>query len=77
MLCITHKGQPVEWCVTDREDQDVIKLFLEKIKEQSPESHVSVIMTDDSVYNNTIISTTLEIVFILITIILSDEYTQS
>ena len=37
-LCTTHKGQPVGWCITDREDQDVIKLFLERIKEQSPES---------------------------------------
>jgi len=24
-------GQPVRWCVTDKEDYDVIKLFLEKI----------------------------------------------
>ena len=29
----------------------MIKLFLERIKEQSPESHVSVIMTDDGEYH--------------------------
>ena len=40
-------GQPVGWCITVKEDDDVIKLFLEKIKSRSPESQVSVIMTDD------------------------------
>jgi len=40
-------GQPVGWCITDKEDYDAIKLFLEKIKSQSPESQVLVIMTDD------------------------------
>jgi len=39
-------GQPVGWCITDKEDYDVIKLFLE-IKPRSPESQVSVIMTND------------------------------
>ena len=42
-------GEPVGWCITDR-DHDVIKLFLEKIKLQSPESQVTVIMTDDGEY---------------------------
>ena len=40
-------GQPVGWCITDKEDYDVIKLFLDMIKSQSPDSQVSVIMTDD------------------------------
>ena len=41
---INTVGQPVGWCITDRE---VIKLFLGKIKSQLPESQVLVIMTDD------------------------------
>ena len=44
---INTVGQPVGWCITDKEDYDVIKLVLEKIKSRSPESQVSVIMTDD------------------------------
>ena len=50
---INTLGQPVGWCITDREDYDVIKLFLEKIKLQSPESQVSVIMTDDGMLMHT------------------------
>jgi len=48
-LCIslTCAGQPVGWCITDKEDQDVVKIFLDKIKMKSPDSDVSVIMTDD------------------------------
>ena len=40
-------GQPVGWCITDKEDWDVVKIFLEKIKMKSSDSEVSVIMTDD------------------------------
>ena len=43
---INTTGQPVEWCVFGKEHYDDIKLFLE-VKLQSPESQVSVIMTDD------------------------------
>ena len=48
-LCIylTCTGQPVGWCITDKEDRDVVEIFLEKMKMKSPDSEVSVIMTDD------------------------------
>ena len=39
-------GQPVGCCITDKENYDVIKLFLEMTKSKSPDSQMSVIMTD-------------------------------
>jgi len=44
---LVYIGQPVGWCITDKEDRDVVKIFLEKMKMKSPDSEVSVIMTDD------------------------------
>ena len=44
-------AQPVGWCITDKEDQDVVKVFLGKIKRLSLDSTVSVIMTDDGMPN--------------------------
>ena len=44
---LEYIGQPVGWCITDKEDRDVVKIFLEKMKMKSPDSEVSVIMTDD------------------------------
>ena len=44
---LTCVGQPVGWCITDKEDRDVVKIFLEKIKLKSPGSEVLVIITDD------------------------------
>ena len=44
---LVYIGQPVGWCITDKEDRDVVKIFLEKMKMKSPDLEVSVIMTDD------------------------------
>ena len=40
-------GQPIAWCITDREDQDVVQLFLQLVQQRSPGVEVKVIMTDD------------------------------
>ena len=40
-------GQPIAWCITDREDQDVVHLFLQLVQQRSPGVEVKVIMTDD------------------------------
>ena len=40
-------GQAVAWCITDREDQDVVHLLLHLVQERSPDVQVKVIMTDD------------------------------
>ena len=42
-------GQPIAWCITDREDQDVriVHLFLQLVQPRSPGVEVKVIITDD------------------------------
>ena len=41
-----HKsGQPVAWCISDKENTDVIEVFL-SVKDRSPETVINV-MTDD------------------------------
>ena len=40
-------GQPIGWCISDRETTDVIEIFLQCIKDASPDTAISVIMTDD------------------------------
>ena len=43
-------GQPIAWCISDQETIEVVELqnvFLQSIKKQSPDSSVSVFMTDD------------------------------
>lgn len=40
-------GQPVGWCVADRENMEVMQYFLQSIKDQSPSTIVNVLMTDD------------------------------
>ena len=43
-----HKsGQPVAWCISDKENTDVIEVFLRSVKDRSPETVINVIMTDD------------------------------
>ena len=43
-ICI---GQPIGWCISDRETTEVVELFLQCIKEKSPQTQISVVMTDD------------------------------
>ena len=47
----TFTGQPVAWCLSDRESSDVIEAFLNSIKARSPLTTVNVMMTDDGTVN--------------------------
>lgn len=42
-----RKGYPVAFCISNREDELAISLFLSSVKALSPETKVKVIMTDD------------------------------
>ena len=42
-----HAGQPVAWCLSDRESSDVIEEFLRSVQAKSPLISVNVMMTDD------------------------------
>ncbi|XP_056009327.1 uncharacterized protein LOC130046477 [Ostrea edulis] len=42
-----RKGYPVAFCISNREDETVMNLFLSSVKALSPETKVNVIMTDD------------------------------
>ena len=46
-MCVFIIGQPIAWCISDQETIEVMELFLQSIKKQSPDSSVSVFMTDD------------------------------
>jgi hypothetical protein len=46
---ITPAGQPIAWCISDQETTEVMELFLQSIKNRSPLSTVSVLMTDDGI----------------------------
>ena len=38
-----HKsGQPVAWCISDKENTDVIEVFLRSVKDRSPETVINV-----------------------------------
>lgn len=46
--CISYIiGQPVGWCISDRENTEVMQHFLQSLKDRSPNTVVSVLMTDD------------------------------
>ena len=57
-----HTGQPVAWCITNYETTEVLELFLGKLKERTPGSRISVLMSDDGNYINTLKSVRLFIV---------------
>ena len=42
-----HRTAYIAWCISDQETIEVVELFLQSIKKQSPDSSVSVFMTDD------------------------------
>ncbi|XP_062604065.1 uncharacterized protein LOC134265856, partial [Saccostrea cucullata] len=42
-----RKGYPVAFCISNREDETTMSLFLSSVKNLSPETKVKVIMTDD------------------------------
>ena len=44
---LIHVGNPIAWCISDREDAIVIETFLKAVKERANECRVQVIMTDD------------------------------
>jgi hypothetical protein len=41
------QGQPVAWCISDRETTEAIEVFLRCIQERSPDVQVKILMTDD------------------------------
>ncbi len=47
MLSYSFIGQPVGWCISDRENTEVMQHFLQSLKDRSPSTVVSVLMTDD------------------------------
>ena len=51
MLLLFYTGQPVAWCITNYETTDVLELFFSHVKQRSPESVVSVLMSDDGIAN--------------------------
>ena len=56
-IAIIIIGQPVGWCISDRETTEIITIFLQCMKETSPDTDISVVMTDDGkaqVISNTI-----------------------
>ncbi|XP_062596991.1 uncharacterized protein LOC134258447 isoform X1 [Saccostrea cucullata] len=42
-----RKGYPVAFCISNREDETAIALFLNSVKSRSPETQVNILMTDD------------------------------
>ena len=42
-----RKGYLIAFCISNREDETAISLFLSAVKKQSPDTKVSIIMTDD------------------------------
>jgi len=52
MYFLTCAGQPVGWCIADKEDQDVVKNFLDKTKQI--QMYVSVIMTEGIIFHTDI-----------------------
>ena len=50
MRSLIHTGQPVAWCIADREDTLTMSLFLGKLHERSLTTEVKTVMTDDGKY---------------------------
>ena len=44
-----HAGQPVGWCISDRENTEVLQVFLQSLKDRAPGTVVNVLMTDDGI----------------------------
>ena len=44
---MVHVGQPVGWCISDRETTEVIEMFFECLKNRSPNTSITSLMTDD------------------------------
>lgn len=42
-----RRGYPVAFCISNREDETAIALFLKSVKSRSPDTKLNVIMTDD------------------------------
>ena len=47
ILSYSFIGQPVGWCISDRENTEVMQHFLQSLKDRSPSTVVSVLMIDD------------------------------
>ena len=42
-----YVGQVVAWCIADQETAEVITILLNSLKEKSPDTKVTTLMTDD------------------------------
>ena len=40
-------GEPIAWCISDRETTEVIEVLFRCMKERSPGVEVNILMTDD------------------------------
>ena len=47
-------GQPVAWCISDQETTEVIEVFLKSVHSKSPETNVTILMTDDGKHDKLI-----------------------
>ena len=41
------KGYPIAFCISNREDEEIIQLFLNSVKAKSPQTKINILMTDD------------------------------
>ena len=46
-MCDNDLGQPIALSISDQETTEAVELFLQSIKNRSPLSAVSILMTDD------------------------------
>jgi len=46
-LYVPLLGQPVAWCISDREDAAIVETFLQAVKNRAGDCNVQVVMTDD------------------------------
>ena len=46
-FCIHYIGQVVAWCISDQETAEVITVLFNSLKQKSPDTQVTTIMTDD------------------------------
>ena len=47
-----HIGQPIAWCISDKESIDVLNVFISSFHQRSPDAKVLTVMTDDGEYDH-------------------------
>lgn len=46
-MVVLTSGQPIAWCISDREDATVVEAFLQAVKDRAKACRLRVVMTDD------------------------------